>query len=663
MYRRTPTTLRFLLGATLGAALAAPFFFLSACSDNSAERHASSAGAVTEWRHYGNDPGGQRFSPLRQIHRDNISQLREVWRYRTGDLDGGSLAAPNLPAFQATPLQIDDTLYLCSPRNRVIALDAVTGRERWHYDPGVEVAGQYLVTCRGVSFDEWPERSGEHCARRIFVATMDARLLALDAVDGLPCKGFGDQGSVDLTQGLGGVRLGEYAVTSPPTIINHHLVLGALVLDNQDVDKPAGVVRAFDADTGQLLWAWNPHPDRTEAARIPGPGEHFARSTPNAWGVFSADHELGLVYIPTGNAPPDFFGAFRNGLDHYASSVVALDVETGAPRWHFRTVNQDIWDYDVASQPVLTVLSDANGERVPVLLQPTKMGRVFALDRRSGEPLHPVDERPAPSGAAFGESPAATQPWQDFFVALHPQKLRAGDLWGFTPWDRRACRRQFEGYRYDGPFTPPSEQGTIMFPGPLGGSNWGSVAVHPERRILVGNTTRLAMVARLIPRAEADAREAGGEKLFHPQRGTPYAVEVYPLLSPLGAPCNPPPWGALTAIDLDTGKLLWETTLGTTRDLAPFPVWLPLGAPNAGGPLITASGLVFIGATADGYFRAFDLDSGEELWRDRLPAGGQATPMTYSVASDPRQFVVISAGGHAHLGSRQGDTVIAYALE
>src|SRR5690625_965457 len=636
--------------------------FLQACHNTSNEEVDLKPVPVTEWQHYGNDPGGSRYSPLDQITRENVGQLREVWRYHTGDLTDDNLVPPNIPAFEATPLLIDETLYLCSPRSRIIALDATTGEERWTFEPEADTRGHYLVTCRGVSHDYWPEKAGQQCARRIYAATVDARLFALDADTGAPCQDFGEEGSVDLTRGLGPLEGGDYSITSPATVVDHKLILGGLVLDNQSVDSVAGVVRAFDAHTGALLWAWNPHPDPTEAHHLPVGEETYARSTPNAWTVFSVDEQLGLVFVPTGNAPPDFFGGLREGLDHYSSSIVALDIETGRVEWHFQTVHHDLWDYDLASQPVLLDLPAADGEMVPALIQPTKMGRLFALDRRTGTPIYPVEEEPVPQQPVPGEYLSATQPIQKHLPALHPQKLSEEDMWGFTPLDRRSCVRAFRKYRYEGPYTPPSTQGTINYPGTLGGSNWGSVAVHPEQRILVGNTSRLPMVARLIPREEADHRESMGETLYHPQRGTPYAVDIFPLLSPLGAPCNAPPWGALTAIDLVRGEVLWETTLGTTQDLAPAPLWLHLGAPNTGGPLISDSQLVFIGAAADGYLRAFDLESGEELWRDRLPAGGQATPMTYRVASDPRQFVVISAGGHAHLGSRLGDAVVAYAL-
>jgi quinoprotein glucose dehydrogenase len=433
------------------------------------------------------------------------------------------------------------------------------------------------------------------------------------------------------------------------------------VLDNVRLDIPAGLIRAFDVDTGALVWAWNPVPPGRPEKVVTEAGELYVSGTTNSWTVMSADVERGLIYVPTGNTSPDFFGGLRDGLDYYSSSVVALEAATGRVVWHFQTVHHDIWDYDVPAQPVLFDLPSAGGS-VPALAQATKQGHLFVLNRVTGEPLFPVEERPVPQTAVPGETPAQTQPFPvDEAFVLHPETLTEEDMWGFTPWDRGKCKEQFRALRYEGIFTPPSIEGTLQLPSFMGALNWGSAAIDEARGVLVVNRNNVATTVRLIPREQADARIAQGEFII-PAEKTPYGLQMLPMLSPLGAPCNRPPWGALVAIDLKSRTRLWEVPLGTTRDLAPFPLWFGLGVPNIGGPVITASGLVFIGAATDNFLRAFDLKDGKELWKGRLPAGPQATPMTYRVRPDGRQYVVIAAGGHKYLGTTIGDAVVAFAL-
>lgn len=613
-----------------------------------------------EWRHYGRTLAGTRYSPLKQIDAANVADLKPAWQYRTGDSADHKQDPRNLPAFEATPLKVGDSLYLCTPTNIVIALDAQSGRERWRFNPGTDTRGHYQVTCRGVAFHQQTGGTGL-CASRIIAATLDARLFALDAASGRRCPQFGRDGEVSLRAGQEPIKPGFYSVTSAPTVVGDTIITGGLVLDNQSTDVPSGVVRAFDVTSGALRWAW----DAGSAVNPVPAGQRYDRGSPNAWGVFSADPALGLVYVPTGNRSPDYFGGRRSAAeDSHASAVVALDIASGATRWVFQTVHHDIWDYDIASQPVLVDLPDPRAPQtlVPALVQATKTGQLFVLDRRSGKPLYDVEERPVPqSGAVAGERPAPTQPFSVALPALHPQRLTEDDMWGLTPLDRWWCQREFRKYRHEGLFTPPSLQGTVNFPSNLGASNWGGVAVDPRRGILIANTNRIASIVRLIPRPEAQRMQAAGTMLYHPSEGTPYAADVRTFVSPLGAPCNAPPWGVLTAVDLRAGHVLWERPLGTIRDLAPLPIPWELGVPNTGGALITAGGVVFIGAAADNYLRAFALDTGKELWRARLPAGGQATPMTY-MAADGRQYIVIAAGGHAHLGTQLGDFVTAFAL-
>ena len=619
---------------------------------------------VDGWPEYGHGPGGDRHSSLTQIHPGNVHALAPAWTYHHGDIDDGSSGLGVRAGFQTTPILVDDQLVFCTPRNRVIALDAETGAERWSFDPKVDTDGLYLLNCRGVAAWTDPHADAESCRTRIFSGTLDARLLALDARTGAPCDGFGTGGSVDLTEGIGDTKPGEYGVTSPPVVIGDRVVTGAMVLDNRRVDAPGGVVRAWDARTGERVWAWDPVPPG-DAPPTNGDGVRYRRGTTNAWTALSADPERGLLYVPTGNTSPDYYGGQREGLDHYSSSVVALDAADGSVRWHFRTVHHDVWDYDVPSQPVFVDFPTRAGA-VPGLVQATKMGHLFFLDRRTGEPLHPVEERPVPQGAAPGETLAKTQPFPVRPRTLHPATLTPDDAFGFTFWDRGRCRDAIAAARSEGLFTPPSLEGTIQYPGMMGGSNWGSGSIDPERGLFLINTSRVATYIRLVPRDEFDAQFPDGPPAFgfEPQAGTPYALERVPLLSPFGAPCNPPPWGTLAAVDIASGEIRWEVPLGTTRDLAPWPIWMfaPEGVPNLGGPITTASGLLFIGATTDRYFRAFDTDTGEELWRARLPTTAQSTPMTYRLGAGGRQFVVIAVGGHAMMGTTPGDALMAFAL-
>jgi quinoprotein glucose dehydrogenase len=620
------------------------------------------SGQVADWRHYGGDAGGSRFSPLVQITRENVGRLEVAWIHRSGDvLDGTTtLGASSL---QVTPLVVGDALYYCTPKNRVFALDAETGAERWRYDPQVDVSNLYIVNCRGVAY--WEDAAappGEACRERILLGTLDARLVALDARNGAPCEGFGEGGAVDLTHGIGDVAPGEYGVTSAPVVVGGLLVTGTMVLDNRRVDAPSGVVRAYDARTGALAWAWDPLLPADAAS--PNGAVTYRRGTTNAWSTLSADPERGLVFVPTGNTSPDYFGGQRGNLDHYSSSVVALDAASGRVRWRFQTVHHDIWDYDVASQPVLFTWHGPQGD-VPALAQPTKLGHLFLLNRETGEPLFPVEERPVPQeGGVADDVRAPTQPFPTKPAPLHPATLAPDDAFGFTPYDRAKCRETIASLRSDGVFTPPGTTASVQYPGMIGGMNWGSAAVDPGRGLLVVNVQRVATRIRLVPRAEYHATYGPHPPKYgvEPQDGTPYALERLPLLSPFGAPCNPPPWGTLDAIDLASGERRWETTLGTTRDLAPWPLWLPTGTPNLGGPLATASGLVFIGATTDHFLRAFDSETGEELWRRRLPTSAHATPMSYRTRAGGRQYVVVAAGGHGILGTPPGDALMAFAL-
>ncbi len=624
------------------------------------------SGPIAAWPAYGGDAGGQRYSPLTQITRENVGDLEIAWEHHSGDISDGTQGEART-SFNVTPIVVGDSLFYCTGMNRVFALDAETGAERWMFDPKqqlTKLSGPYPRTCRGVAHWMDPSAAADAaCAQRIFTGTLDAELIAIDAATGRVCEDFGVRGRVPLRKDVGASEPSEYYVTSPPLVIRDLVVVGALITDNQRRDAASGVVRAFDARSGALRWSWDPVPPGwTPPADWTQDGRRYTAGTANVWSILSGDEARGLVFAPTGNAAPDYFAASRHGLDHYSSSTLALDAETGAVRWRFQTVHHDVWDYDVPSQPTLVELP-IGGKTVPAVVQATKMGHVFLLDRETGKPLFPVEERPVPASDVAGETLSATQPFPTHPAPLHASRLTPDDAWGFTPWDRRKCAEQIASLRSEGIFTPPSLQGSVEFPGPAGGPNWGSVSIDPNTHVMFVNQMHVAMLVKLIPRAEYETLDKslyGYPSELFPQLGTPYAVARLPLLSPLGAPCNPPPWGTLTAVDLVSGRVLWVSTLGTTRDTAPFPLWLPYGAPNLGGSIVTAGGVVFIGATTDKFLRGFDAATGEEIWSQRLPFTANATPLSYRLRKDARQFLVIAAGGHGW--SQPGDALIAFAL-
>ncbi len=624
--------------------------------------------AAEEWPAYGRDPGGSRYSPLAQIHRGNVQQLQIAWTHRTGEAGAKEPAAAKA-AFEATPLFINGIVYLSTPFNRVIALDAETGTERWRYDPKVDLSTSFSeVTSRGVSF--WHDskaRKDSACSRRIFEGTIDARLIALDAATGALCRDFGQNGQLDLTAGIGLRDRGDYQVTSPPAVVDDLVVVGSSIGDNRAADLESGVVRAFDARTGKLRWSWDPIPrDASDPASKTWEGQS-ARSTgaANAWSVISADPQRGLLLVPTGSPSPDFFGGQRLGSNVYANSVVALRAATGKVVWHFQVVHHDLWDYDVAAQPALVTVKQ-EGREIAAVAVATKMGHLFLLDRDTGKPLFPVEERAVPATTVPGERPSPTQPFPKLPPSLVPQRLTPDDAWGLTPADRSACRERIKSLRSEGLFTPPSLEGSLLFPGNVGGVNWSGVSYDFERGLLVVNSNRLATLVKLIPRQEFDRiRISGGNRMqgeFGAQAGTPFGMYRETLFSPGGTPCNPPPWGVLSAVDLATGQIRWEVPLGFIPLFDRVPGAEQWGSINMGGSIVTAGGLVFIAGTFDNHLRAFDVDSGKELWKATLPASALATPMTYR-GKNGKQYVVIAAGGHGKAPlTVRGDHIVAFKL-
>ena len=622
---------------------------------------------ASDWGYYGGDMFGQRYSSVDQINRANVRRLTVAWTYRTGELGAGFAQARRL-TFEATPILAFGRLYLETGTNIVIALDPVSGSEQWRFDPRVDRTRRYAEsTSRGVSV--WaiadPRRTGP-CVRRIFTGTIDARLLALDADTGKPCVDFGSGGQLDLTRGVRIRDRPAYLVTSPPAIYANVVIVGSAIGDNRAADVERGVIRGFDAVTGALLWSFDPLPDSAAhpAAADWNLTQAAATGAGNAWGVMTVDEEHGLVLVPTGSASPDFYGGTRLGSNRFADSLLALDAHTGKLVWHRQLVHHDLWDYDLAAQPALGDL-ELQGAPVPAVIEATKTGMLYVFDRTNGAPLFPVTERPVPRSFAPGEQASTTQPFSSL-PALVPQgRVEPDDAWGITLWDRGKCRETLAALRNEGIFTPPDTGGTLEFPGYAGGVNWGGVVFDEQRGRVIAAVNDMPMEVTLIPSADLEAQQRSGlypHAEFGRQAGTPYAMRREPLLSPWGLPCTPPPWGTLVNVDLRSSRIVWQVPLGSTEGFTPWPLVRDFGMPGMGGPIATAGDLVFVGAAIDSYFRAFDIETGRELWKYKLPAGGQATPMTYRAGKDERQYIVVSAGGHGALGTPRGDYVIAFAL-
>ena len=623
---------------------------------------------VRDWPVYGGDAGGSRFSPLARITRDNVANLVVAWRYHTGE---PAFDLSRQPSLQVTPIVVDNVMYLSTPLGKVMALEPATGREIWRYDARVNPKGGYGdFANRGLA--TWLDstlKPGAPCRRRIYVTTVDARLISLDAASGYPCVTFGVEGTIGLREGL---RIppafpAAYQVTSPPVVINDLVITGSSIADNSRPAPASGEVRAFHARTGALRWTWHPIPQDTKdpAYATWRDGSAARTGAANVWSIMTADPPRDLIFVPTSSAAPDYYGALRLGDNRYANSIVALRASTGRVVWHFQTVHHDLWDYDNASPPALATVT-RDGKSIPAVAQATKTGMLFVLHRETGVPIFPVEERQVPASTIPGEEASPTQPFTTVTPPLSPHSFTAAQIFAISPEGQAACKQMMAGVRNEGIFTPPSLEGTLAMPSNIGGAQWGGVAVDNQSGIVVVPVNRIAAVVQLIPAKGFDLAAARQESSrlgqgyeYAMMESTPYIMRRRLLIGPGQVPCTPPPFGALVAVSLRTGAKLWDVPLGSP----PMPPGAPappdnLGMPNLGGPIITAGRLVFIAATLDRTFRAFDVDSGKELWKAPLPAGGRATPMTYESAG--RQFVVIAAGGGNEFGF--GDAILAFAL-
>jgi quinate dehydrogenase (quinone) len=682
----------------LGAAVPATFTWSQATIPAQVTGAAPPAEAASDWRYYGRDPGGSRYAPVDQINRENVDDLKVAWTFRTGE------ARHRGSQDQNTPVQVGDTLYVCTPTNVVIALDADTGRQKWRHDPKVKPL--FWNRCRGVGYWDGsqpkvalagaaaptakasavqpaaapkpasaaakaaaaPSAAAPLCRRRIISSTINAQLFALDTETGQRCPGFGKDGMVDLTVGVGPVKPGFYFQTSTPTVIGNRVLIGGWVVDNQELAEPSGVVRAFDVVTGELVWAWDLGDPSID--KLPPEGKTYTRGTPNVWSTPAFDPDLGLVYLPVGNATPDYWGSHRSmAAEGYSSSVVAVDVATGKMRWTFQTVHHDLWDYDVPSQPML-IDFPVKGGTAPALVQLTKRGQIFVLDRRDGKPLTRVVEVRVPGGAQPGEWVFPTQPYSVEMPTIGVERLTEQMMWGATPLDQLACRIMFQSVRYEGDFTPPGsdKQPSLQYPGNAGGMNWGSGAFDARRGLLIVSDVRMPQIVALTKSDEPGVALSRAAKDRPPPslKAIPYKVRNQWFLSPVFAPCVQPPHGMLTAIDVRTRQVVWQVPAGTAEAQAPFGLKshlpIPIGTIGIGGPITTAGGVTFRAATTDAYLRAYDNATGKVLWQAPLPVAAAGTPMTYVSPKTGRQYVVVSAGGAA-MSPASGDYVVAYALK
>ncbi len=637
---------------------------LVACSDKAAESVLEAPGEAGEaqtmftaeaargWPTYGGQPSGTQYSSLNQINLDNVDELDIAWTYHTGEVSTGS-EETDATTHQVTPIHANNMLYLCSPYNNIIALDPGSGEEIWRFDPKKTLTGTMYGShvCRGVSY--WQaddDERNEFCGKRVFEGVTDGRLVAVDGDTGVVCGNFGNNGEIDL-RALDYKGEGLFTTTSPPAIYKDVVIIGGTVIDNKWEDSLDGIVRGFDVRTGEEIWSWNPIPEHL-SDKVGGA---------NTWAPISIDQDNGWVFLPTGSPSYDVLGVNRTEPIPHGNAVVALDALTGKLIWSYQTVHHDLWDYDLPAMPTLIDV-EHNGEQVAAVMQPTKTGFIFLLDRMTGEPLFPIEEKAVPQTNVPGEYSSPTQPFPTLPAPVTSQYLTPDDAWGAIIVDKNECRKKLVDLRNEGLFTPPSIAGSVLHPSFLGGTNWGGIAYDEESGIAVVNSSNLVASVRLVPKQIYDAavhRQPGAA--YYEMRGSPYVLLRQVLMSSLGAPCNPPPWGRLTAINMNSGETLWQVPFGRVEFAGPITSLESWGAPNQGGPIVTRGGLIFIGASLDSKIRAYDIKSGEEVWAGDLPVPAIATPMTYEYGG--KQFVVIAAGGNADFQTDVGDAIVAFALK
>jgi len=628
----------------------------------------SSSDEQGQWPIFAGTPGGTRFSQLTQINRENVQGLSVAWTHSTGEVERtGAENTAMFASFQATPILVADNLVGCTHRHRVFALDPATGKQKWVFDPELTPTprGDSMLKCRGVAtFEDQSLPAGAACRTRILLGA-SMQVFAIDARSGNLCEEFGNNGIVEVPS-PGAEAKDEVQLRSPPVIVDDVVVFGSTMFDIYRTDSPSGKVRAFDARTGELRWEYDPIPRDKANPAYASWGDDSAEyvGAANAWSLLSADPVNKLIFVPTSAPSADFWGVHRAGDNLWSSSIVALDATTGKQVWAYQLTHHDVFDQDLASMPILLELT-VKGKKIPALVQLTKRGHVFVFNRLTGEPVHPIVERPVPQYTDVeGEVLSPTQPFPTVIPPLVKAGLKPDDAWGFTPWDKGKCRDLIKSYRSDGLFTPPTKQGTIFMPAGAGGNNWGGAAVDPRSGIMYVPTLQMPQIIKLVPReVTGTPREPGqgAEEGIFPMKGTPYQADLSWLVSPFGAPCSAPPWATMSAVDLASGEILWTKTLGTVANLTSYAPPLKLGAPWSGGPIVTAGGLTFMAGTTDRKIRAFDTETGDILWSDTLPAGGMAVPMTYSWKSE--QYVVIAAGGNNLFPGPMGDSVVAYKLK
>ncbi|WP_312527349.1 glucose/quinate/shikimate family membrane-bound PQQ-dependent dehydrogenase [Comamonas sp.] len=637
--------------------------------------------ADADWPAYGRTQAGVRYSPLAQINDSNVNKLQLAWKYQTGDFKGEDDSGETTA--ELTPIKVGNRMFICTTHQFLDALDPATGKRLWRFDPQLKADRTFQhLTCRGVSYYDSANveansasvqknltQASAECPRKVILPVNDGRLFAVNPDTGKPCSDFGNQGQVDLQANMPFPYRGGYNPTSPPVVTGSTIVIGGSITDNLSNAEPSGVIRGYDVNTGALRWVFDTGAE--DPNQMPGEKGEFVHNSPNAWAPLAYDAQTDIVYVPTGVGTPDIWGGDRTPLkERYANSMLALDASTGKLVWHFQTTHHDLWDMDVPAQPSLVDLKRPDGTTVPAIYVLTKTGQLFVLNRTNGEAILPVTEKPVPQSVkrgpqTHGEHYAPTQPFSPLNMGPH-ENLTDRNMWGATMFDQLMCRVIFHRLNYEGIYTPPSENGTLVFPGNLGVFEWGGMAVDSDRQIAFMNPLGLPFVSRLIPADPNRPRTekgAGTEQGVQPMYGTPYGVELNAFLSPLGLPCKEPAWMTVAGVDLATHEVVWRKRVGTIRDSLPKLMELPpikAGVPGLGGLISTGGNLMFIGATQDNYLRAFNASNGELLWQARLPAGGQATPMTYDIGG--KQYVVIMAGGHGSFGTKLGDSLMAYAL-